>query len=93
MGVCNKQPIIEERKFRFTLGPLDWTNLAVYRKGRASVKCYKSQLLSEVLKRNIPHQCGNRSDSEVRTRNDIFQGERQALPTSVRNGKLSHQEI
>jgi hypothetical protein len=48
---------------------------------------------SKVFKRNPPDQSGDNGDREIRTREDIDQGERYTLPSSIRLGEFPHQEI
>jgi hypothetical protein len=51
------------------------------------------KLSSKVFKHNPPDQRGDNGDREIRTRDDIAQGERYTLPRSIRLGEFPHQEI
>jgi hypothetical protein len=49
--------------------------------------------LSKVFKHSPPNQHGDNGDQEIRTREDINQGEYETLPISIRFGEFLHQEI
>ena len=51
------------------------------------------KLLSKVFNHSPPDQRGDNGDREIRTREDIDQGERYILPSSIRLGEFPHQEI
>jgi hypothetical protein len=49
--------------------------------------------LSKVFKHSPPDQRGDNGDQEIRTREDINQGEYETLPSFIRPGEFPHQEI
>ena len=51
------------------------------------------EFLPKVFKHNPSEQRGDQGDQEIRTRDDIAQGERYTLPSSIRLGEFPHQEI
>ena len=51
------------------------------------------KLLSKVFKHNPPDQRGDNGDREIRTREDVNQGEGYTLPSSIRFGEFPHQEV
>ena len=51
------------------------------------------KLLSKVLNHSPPDERRDNGDREIRTREDIDQGERYTLPSSIRLGEFPHQEI
>ena len=51
------------------------------------------KLFTKISKHNPPEQRRDNCDREIRTREDIAQGERYTLSSSIRPGKFPHEEI
>src|ERR1035437_3099059 len=60
---------------------------------RCSWLALGQKLLSKVFNHSPPDQRRDNGDREVRTREDIAQGEPYTLPSSISLGKFPHQEI